>query len=314
MAWHAGAEIANMEFIQFHPTSLFHQDAKSFLISEAVRGEGGILRRRDGTAFMADYDPNRKDLAPRDIVARAIDSELRKTGEDCVFLDITHRPADEIKNHFPTIYSRCLTYGIDITAEWIPVVPAAHYVCGGVRTDLYGRTSVEGLYACGEAACTGVHGANRLASNSLLEALVFGKRAADDALAAAASQPCVGTPMGIQTPRWAVATGAGDDALLLSMRNRLQRVMQKYVGIVRTDSRLQKAADAVQALTDEAHTYSAETAASADSLELSNMLEVSSLIIRCAQNRRESRGLNYNLDHPSALDSERHDTVVRNGE
>ncbi len=311
MAWRAGAEIADMEFIQFHPTSLFHPDAKSFLISEAVRGEGGILRRRDGTAFMVEYDPERKDLAPRDIVARAIDSEIKKTGDECVYLDVTHLPADEIKAHFPTIYARCLSFGIDITAEWIPVVPAAHYSCGGVVTDLMGRTSLDSLYACGEVACTGVHGANRLASNSLLEALVFGKRAAKDALARTQKPPCVLVPA---FPGAARRVGPINHAQIAALRHRLQTVMQKYVGIVRTDARLQKAWDAVQALRAEARPLFDECLPSDEGLELRNLLEVASLIIRCARQRKESRGLHFNLDHPQALDSERHDTLLRNAD
>jgi L-aspartate oxidase len=309
MAWRAGAEIADMEFIQFHPTSLFHPDAKSFLISEAVRGEGGILRRKDGTAFMAEYDAERKDLAPRDIVARAIDSEIKKTGDECVYLDVTHLSAEEIKHHFPTIYARCLSFGIDMTTDWIPVVPAAHYSCGGVRTDLTGRTTLEGLYACGEVACTGVHGANRLASNSLLEALVYGKRAAEDALkrddlttACRSVKPF---------PGMAKRVGALDHALVGTLRHRLQRVMQKYVGIVRSDSRLQKAAAAVKALRDEAQPLFDDFVLADDVLELRNMVEVAGLIITCAQKRHESRGLHYTTDYLLTLESERHDTVVR---
>jgi len=310
IAWRAGAAIANMEFIQFHPTTLFHPDAKSFLISEAVRGEGGILRRRDGTAFMAEYDPERKDLAPRDIVARAIDSEIKKTGEECVYLDVTHLAPEEIKTHFPTIYARCLSFGIDITTDMIPVVPAAHYSCGGVVTDLWGRTSLEGLYACGEVACTGVHGANRLASNSLLEALVFGKRAADDALirddlpAVCRSIP----PFRGTTKRF----GALDHSLVAALRHRLQTVMQKYVGIVRSDSRLQKASAAVNALNAESRPLFKDFFLYDDVLELRNMITVADLIIRCAQKRKESRGLHYTTDYPGLVEGERHDTVLQN--
>jgi L-aspartate oxidase len=307
MAWRAGAEIADMEFIQFHPTSLFHPDAQSFLISEAVRGEGGILRRKDGTAFMPEYDPERKDLAPRDIVARAIDSEIKKTGDDCVYLDVTHLTPEEIKSHFPTIYARCLSFGIDMTTEWIPVVPAAHYSCGGVRTDLQGRTAIQNLYACGEVACTGVHGANRLASNSLLEALVFSKRAAEDALRtpALAAQELPSEEIVLS------AASAADPAQVAALRHRLQTVMQKYVGIVRTDARLLKAADAVEALRQEAEPLFQLGLRGDNILELRNLLEVALLIIRCAQSRRESRGLHYNLDHRETLDSERHDTVLQ---
>ena len=308
IAWRAGAEIADMEFIQFHPTSLFHPDAKSFLISEAVRGEGGILRRRDGTAFMAEYDPERKDLAPRDIVARAIDSEIKKTGDECVYLDVTHLDPEEIKTHFPTIYARCLSFGIDITTDLIPVVPAAHYSCGGVVSDLHGRTSLEGLYACGEVACTGVHGANRLASNSLLEALVFGKRAADDSLARTdLPAACVSVqPFPGETRR----VGALDHTLVAALRHRLQGVMQKYVGIVRSDSRLQKAAAALHALSSEAKPLFNNYVLADDVLELRNMITVSELIIQCAQKRKESRGLHYTTDYLQTLESERHDTIL----
>ncbi len=310
IAWRAGAEIADMEFIQFHPTSLYHPDAKSFLISEAVRGEGGILRRKDGTAFMAEYDPERKDLAPRDIVARAIDSEIKKTGDECVYLDVTHLDPEEVKTHFPTIYARCLSFGIDITTDLIPVVPAAHYSCGGVVSDLHGRTSLEGLYACGEVACTGVHGANRLASNSLLEALVFGKRAADDSLARTdLAEACASAA---PFPGAAGRVGALDHALVAALRHRLQGVMQKYVGIVRSDSRLQKAAAALHALSSEAKPLFNNYVLSDDVLELRNMITVAELIIRCAQKRKESRGLHYTTDYLQTLESERHDTVLRN--
>ncbi len=331
MAWRAGAEIADMEFIQFHPTSLFHPDAKSFLISEAVRGEGGILRRRDGTAFMREYDPERLDLAPRDIVARAIDSEIKRSGDECVFLDVTHLAPDEIKAHFPTIYARCLSFGIDITTDWIPVVPAAHYSCGGVRTDLQGRTTIPRLYACGETASTGVHGANRLASNSLLEALVFGKRAAKDALAFLSEQEWPPRP----APRYGgfatrgnngepegssqreimfpVLGGAGteDSVQVAALRSRLQIVMQKYVGIVRSDARLAKASAAIEALRGEAQALFNDSALSDANLELRNMIDVAALIVRCAQMRRESRGLHYTTDYPLAAEAERHDTTLK---
>jgi len=311
MAWRAGAEVADMEFIQFHPTSLFHPDAKSFLISEAVRGEGGILKRKDGTAFMAEYDAERKDLAPRDIVARAIDSEVKKTGDECVYLDVTHLDAEEIKTHFPTIYARCLSFGIDITADWIPVVPAAHYSCGGVRTDLQGRTTIDQLYACGEVACTGVHGANRLASNSLLEALVFGKRAADDALGRESWSGCrPDTPF----PDLARRVGPVNHAQISALRHRLQTVMQKYVGIVRSDSRLQKAAQALKVIREEAQPLFDDCLPSEEGLELRNLIEVATLITECAQRRCESRGLHYTTDHPQPVESERHDTVLVPGQ
>ena len=309
MAWRAGAEIADMEFIQFHPTSLFHPDARSFLISEAVRGEGGILRRKDGTAFMAEYDAVRKDLAPRDIVARAIDSEIKKTGEECVYLDVTHLDPEEVKRHFPTIYARCLSFGIDITTDQIPVVPAAHYSCGGVVTDLLGRTTMDALYACGEVACTGVHGANRLASNSLLEALVFGKRAAKDALA----RTDLSIPSGAPPARPGRPASPPDHALAEALRHRLQTVMQKYVGIVRSDSRLLKASAALDALRTEAQTLFDPCVLSDDVLELRNLIDVASLIVACAQRRHESRGLHYTTDYPETLESERHDTVLRKG-
>ncbi len=310
MAWRAGADIADMEFIQFHPTSLFHPDAKSFLISEAVRGEGGILRRRDGMAFMAEYDPVRLDLAPRDIVARAIDSEIKKTGDECVFLDVTHLAPDEIKAHFPTIYARCLSFGIDITTDWIPVVPAAHYSCGGVRTDLQGRTTIDRLYACGETASTGVHGANRLASNSLLEALVFGKRAAKNALADLGEPSIAEADYG--TPPALGGAGTTNLAQIDALRHRLQTVMQKYVGIVRSDARLAKAAAAIQALRVEMDLVFNDSVLSDAGLELRNMIDVAGLIVQSAQMRRESRGLHFTMDYPLPVEGERHDTVLRN--
>lgn len=307
MARRAGAQIRNMEFIQFHPTSLYHPDAKSFLISEAVRGEGGVLRRKDGTAFMAEYDAERKDLAPRDIVARAIDSEIKKTGDECVYLDITHVAAEEVKSHFPTIYARCLSFGIDITTDWIPVVPAAHYSCGGVHTDLDGRSNIDRLYACGEVACTGVHGANRLASNSLLEALVFSKRAAGDALARVGGWRVESLAEYSETKR---RRGHADRPYVDGLRHRLQAVMQKYVGIVRSDSRLQKAADAVAALRAESTQVLRESQLTDSLLELRNMIEVADLIIRCARLRHESRGLHYNTDYPSTVEALRKDTII----
>jgi L-aspartate oxidase len=303
IAWRAGCPTANMEFIQFHPTSLYHPDARSYLISEAVRGEGGVLRRRDGKAFMQEFD-ERGDLAPRDIVARAIDSVMKGDGAACVYLDITHRSEEFIKEHFPTIYGRCLSYGIDITSEWIPVVPAAHYSCGGVMTDLFGRTRLEGLYACGEVACTGVHGANRLASNSLLEALVFSRRAAEIALSEDRRLPSASLP----EPQIDIGADSYEEAKL---RERLQVVMSKYVGIVRSSSRLGKARAAVTAIA--ADTKSAGMRLTHSVQELTNLLAVAQLIVRSAQARHESRGLHYTTDYPEPVDSERHDTVLVNG-
>lgn len=308
IAYRAGAEIANMEFIQFHPTTLFHPDAKSFLISEAVRGEGGILRRKDGTAFMEEYDPERKDLAPRDIVARAIDSETKKSGDDCVYVDITHLAPELIREHFPTIYARCLSYGIDITTDWIPVVPAAHYSCGGVMTDLHGRTQLQRLYACGEVASTGVHGANRLASNSLLEALVFGKRAADSAASLPTIEPLNPTP---DFPGEALRLNTVNLEQVAGLRHRLQSVMQKYVGIVRTTERLQKAATALNAIRAEVDMLFGDHILSEGLLEVRNMIEVGSLIVACAQQRHESRGLHYTKNFPLSVESERHDTIIK---
>ena len=300
MAYRAGCPIANMEFIQFHPTSLFHPDAKSFLISEAVRGEGGVLRRRDGAAFMLEYD-ERGDLAPRDIVARAIDSEMKRAGASCVYLDISHRPEEFVREHFPTIYSRCLSFGIDITTEWIPVVPAAHYSCGGVKTDLYGRTPIGGLFACGEVACTGVHGANRLASNSLLEALVFSRRAAHVAMAEDRR------PVAYRVRESDIETG-DESSDQTRLRERLQVVMSKYVGIVRSNSRLDKALSGIDAI--DADRKSADIPLSHSAQELINLIAVSRMIVRSAQLRHESRGLHYTTDYPQSVDSERHDTVL----
>jgi L-aspartate oxidase len=305
IAWRAGCTISNMEFIQFHPTSLYHPSANSFLISEAVRGEGAILRRSDGTAFMEQYD-ERRDLAPRDIVARAIDSEMKKFGMPCVYLDITHKPACEVRGHFPNIYGKCLTFGIDITSDWIPVVPAAHYSCGGVVTDLNGRTNLDGLYACGETACTGVHGANRLASNSLLEALVFGHRAALDVV----SKPI--SFEGCRAPDFPSDDLIGDVAVCdeNALRGRLRTVMQKYVGIVRSNHRLQNAEQAIKALSEEAEGLFSDGYITAERLEMRNLLDVANLIVSSAMLRKESRGLHYTTDYPASVESERHDTVL----
>jgi L-aspartate oxidase len=298
MAYRAGAEIRDMEFIQFHPTTLYHADAKSFLISEAVRGFGGILKTIGGEAFMHKYD-SRKDLAPRDIVARAIDSEMKKSGDAFVYLDITHVPAAKVIDHFPNIYERCLHYGIDITKDMIPVVPAHHYSCGGIKTDLFGRTSIKNLYACGETSSTGVHGANRLASNSLLEAMVFSHRAWLDVKGKVRD-----VKFQTEIPDWDESGTENTEEWILIRHNRkeLQQVMSDYVGIVRSDLRLLRAKRRVEFLKQETEAFYKKTKVSAELIELRNLIKVALLIIEGALMRKESRGLHYTTDYPNRDD------------
>ncbi len=311
MAYRAGAEIANMEFYQFHPTCLYHPEARTFLLTEALRGEGARLLRFDGTPFMKDHDP-RGDLAPRDIVARAIDYEMKKSGSDHVWLDISHRDEPFLREHFPGVFGQCEKFGFNIAKQWIPVVPAAHFMCGGVATDLEGRTTIPGLWALGEAAHTGLHGANRLASNSLLEGLVFGHRAA---LALAASGLAKTTEPFPEVPEWDVGKAiTSDEAVVISQNwDELRRLMWNYVGIVRSTKRLRRAARRIALLQEEIQEYYWNYVVTRDLLELRNIATIAQLIVECASARHESRGLHYTLDYPLLDEKLARDTVVKRG-
>ena len=306
LAWRAGLEIRNMEFVQFHPTCLYHPEAKSFLISEAVRGEGARLLNRAGKAFMKAYDP-RAELAPRDIVARAIDHEMKIRGDTCVYLDITHKSEAFLRKRFPNIFATCKQYGFNMARQPIPVVPAAHYFCGGVATDIRGRTEMAGLHAAGEVACTGLHGANRLASNSLLEALVCGHAAARDIL----DNPRPKARR-VKIPAWKIGDAVpSDEAVVVTHNwNEVRTVMWDYVGIVRTNRRLARALRRIGNLRREIRAYHRDYLVTSDLLELRNIAAVAELVIRSAMLRRESRGLHYTLDYPYTADSMSHDTVI----
>ena len=305
MAWRAGCRVANLEFNQFHPTCLYHPEAKSFLITEALRGEGAKLVLPNGHRFMPDFD-ERAELAPRDIVARAIDHEMKRLGCDCVYLDIRHKGNDFIMSHFPTIHARCLELGIDIIKELIPIVPAAHYTCGGIMTDTHGMTDLPHLYAIGESSFTGLHGANRMASNSLLECMVFATAAAEHINSHPES-----LESNLEIPFWdeTQVTNSDEDVIISHNWEELRRFMWDYVGIVRTDKRLQRARRRVQLLQQEVTEYYSNYRISSDLLELRNLIQVADLMIQCAIRRKESRGLHYTLDYPEQAE-QANDTVL----
>jgi L-aspartate oxidase len=307
MAWRAGCRVSNMEFVQFHPTCLYHPQAKSFLLSEALRGEGALLRLPDGTRFMPDHD-DRAELAPRDIVARAIDYEMKRGGFESVYLDISDKPAKFIYEHFPNISQRCADLGFDLTTKPVPVVPAAHYTCGGVLTDLEGRTDVQGLYAVGEVSTTGLHGANRLASNSLLECLTFAISSSANILSDQAREPDE-----VDLPPWDESQVSDADEQIVVTHNwdEIRRTMWDYVGIVRTSKRLERASHRVRLLQSEIRDYYRNFRIDNNLIELRNLVVVADLIIRSALDRKESRGLHYTLDYPETLpDAEAVDTVL----
>lgn len=299
MAWRAGCRVANLEFNQFHPTCLFHPQARNFLLTEALRGEGAYLKRPDGSRFMLDFDA-RGELAPRDIVARAIDHEMKRLGADCMYLDISHKPTDFVMQHFPMIYEKLLSLGIDLTKEAIPIVPAAHYTCGGVMVDQHGRTDLDGLYAIGEVSYTGLHGANRMASNSLLECLVYGWSAAEDILLRLPT-----AKLAPHLPDWDESRVDNSDERVIIQHNwhELRLFMWDYVGIVRTTKRLERALRRITTLQQEIDEYYANFRISNNLLELRNLVQVAELIVRCAMDRKESRGLHYTLDYPEQLEN-----------
>lgn len=298
MAWRAGCRVGNMEFNQFHPTCLYHPKAKSFLMTEALRGEGAVLKRPNGERFMKEFHPM-EELAPRDVVARAIDHEMKRLGAPCMYLDISHRDPAFIKEHFPTVLEQCLKYGIDITQEAIPVVPAAHYTCGGVVVNTRGQTDLKQLYAIGETSFTGLHGANRMASNSLLECIVYAQSAAEDIIAKLATTPA---PKPCEPWDETQVTNSDEDVVIYHNWDEIRRFMWDYVGIVRTHKRLERALRRVELLQAEIYEYYANYKISSDLIELRNLAMVAELIIRSAMQRKESRGLHYSLDHPTQSD------------